>query len=139
MGERKQRILLVDDEPSIIKTVSKRLEVEGYEVFVAADGQEAMDKALSLHPDLIILDLMLPKMSGFDVCSKLKQDRKSQDIPIVVVFSGKASQEDADRCLQLGASACVAKGHGAAPLLAEIRARLDRQTSPPSGPPLASG
>ena len=68
MSERKWRILLVDDEPSILKVVGKRLEVEGYEVIVAADGEEAIEKAKQAHPDLIVLDLMLPKLNGINVC-----------------------------------------------------------------------
>ncbi len=121
MSERKLRVLLVDDEPSIIKTVGKRLELEGFEVLVATDGEEALAKAQTGHPDAIVLDLMLPKLSGFDVCAKLKQDQQSTDIPIITIFSGKASPEDATRCRQLGAAAYVPKGKGAAPLVEQLR------------------
>lgn len=124
MSDRKWRILLVDDEPSILKVVGKRLQVEGYDVIMAADGEEAMAKAQQERPDLIVLDLMLPKLSGFDVCSQLKKDRKSQDIPIITIFSGKGSSEDADRCRQAGAAAYVSKGHGAGPLIDQIKTLL---------------
>ena len=135
MSDRKWRILLVDDEPSILKVVGKRLQVEGYEVMMAVDGEDAMQKAQQDRPDIIVLDLMLPKLSGFDVCSRLKKDRKSQDIPIVTIFSGKGSSEDADRCRELGAAAYVSKGHGAGPLLDQIKALLkDYPIQPPGSP-----
>lgn len=127
MAQRKWRVLLVDDEPSIIKMVSKRLEVEGYEVSVAVDGQEAIEKARSLLPDLIILDLMLPKVNGFDVCAELKQHQRSQEIPIITVFSGDSNTADADRILDLGAAAYVTKGQGAAPLMEKVKSLLAGQ------------
>ena len=63
----KSRILLVDDEPSIVKMVGKRLEIEGFDVLVAVDGQEGLAKAQAEHPDLIILDLMLLKLNGYEI------------------------------------------------------------------------
>ena len=133
MSERKWRILLVDDEPSILKVVGKRLEVEGYEVIIAADGEEAIEKAKQAHPDLIVLDLMLPKLNGIDVCSQLKKDRRSQDIPIITIFSGKGSSEDAERCREAGAAAYVSKGHGANPLVEQIKTLLQEiPQQPPS-------
>jgi len=126
MSERKLRVLLVDDEPSLIKMVTKRLEVEGFEVLTAADGEEALAKAQAEHPDLIVLDLMLPKVSGFDVCAKLKQHQQSSDIPIIAIFSGKGSLEDAERCKQLGAAAYVSKSDGVKTLLEQARALLGK-------------
>ena len=67
----KCRILLVDDEPSIVKMVGKRLEIEGFEVLIAMDGQEGLTKAQQERPDLIILDLMLRKLNGYEVCTML--------------------------------------------------------------------
>lgn len=124
MSAARRRVLLVDDEPSIVKMVGKRLEVEGFDVIVATDGQEAIAKAEAEHPDLIILDLMLPKLSGFDVCAKLKAGQDSKDIPIVVMFSGKGEAGDEERCRELGAAAYVAKGQGAGPLMAQVNALL---------------
>ena len=124
MGERKYRVLLVDDEPSIIKTVSKRLEVAGFEVSVAMTGKEAVAKAQAEHPDVIVLDLMLPEMSGFDVCGTLKKDQQCSEIPVVVMFSGKGSEEDAERCRELGAAAYVTKTDGSQALIAQINALI---------------
>ena len=126
MAERKWRILLVDDEPSIIKMVGKRLEIEGFEVSVALDGEQALEKARTEHPDLIVLDLMLPKVDGFTICQTLKQHQTAREIPIIAIFSGKAQPEDAERCRKLGAAAYVPKGYGAAPLIEKIRSLLSQ-------------
>ena len=87
------RILLIDDEPSIIKMVSKRLDVEGFDVVVAMDGQEGLDKARSEKPDLIIVDVMMPKLNGYEICSTLKQDAQYRAIP-VMLFTAKAQEKD---------------------------------------------
>jgi len=125
------RILLVDDEPSIVKMVAKRLEVEGYEVLVAMDGQEALKVAQTEGPDLIILDLMLPKLNGYEVCTMLKQDTRYQRIP-VVMFSAKAQEKDEKLGLECGADAYVRKPFKAQELLDQIRALVNPvRLSPP--------
>jgi len=120
----KRRVLLVDDEISIIKTIGKRLEVEGYEVLIAMDGEEALKIARKECPDVIVLDLMLPKVDGFDVCKQLKQKGDYNEIPIITVFSGRGNDSDAQRCLDLGAAAYVTKGQGATPLIEKIQSLL---------------
>jgi two-component system alkaline phosphatase synthesis response regulator PhoP len=125
----KRRILLVDDEPSIVKMVGKRLEVEGFEVVVAIDGQEALTKAQGEHPDLIILDLMLPKLNGYEVCTMLKQDTRYQQIPIVM-FTAKAHEKDEKLGMECGANAFVRKPFRAQELLEHIR-RLIEATGQP--------
>lgn len=122
MTER-TRILLADDEPSIIKMVGKRLEIEGFEVLVAMDGQKALQRAQEESPDLIILDLMLPKLSGYTVCTTLKQDVRYQKIPIVM-FSAKAQEKDEQLGLACGANAYLRKPFKAQELLEQIRALI---------------
>ena len=122
MAER-HRILLVDDEPSIVKMVGKRLEVEGFEVLIAMDGQEGLDKARAERPDLIVLDLMLPKLNGYEVCTMLKQDTRYQGIP-VVLFTAKAQEKDEKLGMECGANAYVKKPFRAQELLEKIRALL---------------
>ena len=117
------RILLVDDEPSIVKMVGKRLEVEGFEVLIAIDGQEGLDKARAERPDLIVLDLMLPKLNGYEVCTMLKQDTRYQGIP-VVLFTAKAQEKDEKLGIECGANAYVKKPFRAQELLEKIRALL---------------
>ncbi len=120
MADTKRRILLVDDEPSVIKMVKKRLEIEGFEVSVAVDGEEAITKANAEHPDLVILDLMLPKLTGFEVCERLKGQDSTLEIPIVTIFTGRGREGDEERLRKLGAAAYVTKGKGAAELLEVI-------------------
>ena len=119
----KHRILLVDDEPSIVKMVGKRLEVEGFEVLIAMDGQEGLSKAQTGNPDLIVLDLMLPKLNGYEVCTMLKQDARYQKIP-VVLFTAKAQEKDEKLGMECGANAYVRKPFRAQELLDKIRSLL---------------
>ena len=125
----KHRILLVDDEPSIVKMVGKRLEVEGFDVVIAMDGQEGLAKAQAEHPDLIILDLMLPKLNGYEVCTMLKQDTRYQKIPIVL-FTAKAQDKDEKLGMECGANAYVRKPFRAQELLEKIRALLAESPQP---------
>jgi len=119
----KPRILLVDDEPSIVKMVGKRLEVEGFDVLVAMDGQEGLAKAQAEHPDLIVLDLMLPKLNGYEVCTLLKQDTRYQKIPIVL-FTAKTQEKDERLGVECGADAYVRKPFRAQELLEKIRSLI---------------
>ena len=118
------RILIAEDEPAISFGLELDLKTEGYDVEVVADGETAAQRGSSDAFDLIVLDLMLPKKDGFQVCAELKKDHTAKEIPIVAVFSGKGEQLDADRCKQLGAASYVSKGQGAAPLVAEIKTLL---------------
>ncbi len=117
------KILLVDDEPSIVKMVGKRLEVEGFSVMIAMDGQDALKKAQNDGPQLIILDVMLPKMNGYEVCTMLKQDARYQKIPIIM-FSAKAQAKDEVLGMECGANAYVRKPFQAKELLDQIRSLL---------------
>ena len=140
MGER-LRILLVDDEPSIVKMVGKRLEVEGFEVLIATDGQDGLDKARAESPDLIVLDLMLPKLNGYEICTMLKQDSRYQKIP-VVMFTAKAQEKDEKLGLECGANAYVRKPFRAQELLGKIRSLLPEApagSTPPAAPPPPQG
>ncbi len=125
----KHRILLVDDEPSIVKMVGKRLEVEGFDVLIAMDGQDGLAKAQAERPDLIILDLMLPKLNGFEVCTMLKQDTRYQKIPIIL-FTAKAQEKDEKMGLECGANAFVRKPFRAQELMEQIRALIAASAQP---------
>ncbi|GEM_PF-161809 len=118
------RILLVDDEPSIVKMVGKRLQVEGYETLVAMDGQEALEKVRLERPDLVILDLMLPKLNGYEVCAMLKKDPAFQKIPIMM-FTAKAQEKDERLGLDCGADAYLAKPFKAQDMLDKIKALVN--------------
>jgi len=104
----KKRILVVDDEIDLVGMLTIRLEANDYEVFAAYDGQEGLDKARALKPDLIILDLMLPKLDGFKVCRMLKFDEKYKQIPIIL-FTARAQESDVKLGKEVGADAYVTK------------------------------
>ncbi|MFQ6102856.1 MAG: response regulator transcription factor [Candidatus Glassbacteria bacterium] len=104
----KKRILIVDDEPSILETIKFHLEMSEYEVIPASDGMEALKLARAENPDLILLDLMLPRIDGYKVCKMLKMDRRFQRIP-VVMLTAKAGSVDEIEGYQSGADAYLKK------------------------------
>ncbi len=120
----KHRILLVDDEPSVVKIVSRRLEGEGFDVLVAMDGQEGLMKAQCERPDLIVLDVKLPKLTGYELCAALKRDPRYQKIP-VIMFTAKATEHDEKLAMESGANAFVQKPFRAQELLERIRALIE--------------
>lgn len=103
-----KRILVCDDDPLIQRLLQVNLEIEDYEVLLAGDGQEAFDVALAEHPDLIILDIMMPRMDGYQACRKLKETDEVKDIP-VVFLSAKVQEEDIEEGTALGAAAYLSK------------------------------
>jgi DNA-binding response OmpR family regulator len=118
-----KKILIVDDEPKIVMMVKNRLEASGYEVLTASDGQEGLDKARSQKPDLIILDVMLPKIDGYKVCRMLKFDEAYKKISIIM-FTARAQKEDEQLGKDVGADAYITKPFVAADLLAKIKELL---------------
>jgi len=121
----KKKILLVDDEKDLVRSVSFRLEDAGYDVIVAWDGQEALEKAKSEMPDLIILDLMLPKMNGYKVCGLLKADLRYNKIPILM-FTARAQEADRKMSEEVGANAYVTKPFEPEILFAKIEELLEK-------------
>lgn len=117
-----QKILVVDDEPKIVEIVSAYLKRDGYQVIAASNGKSALDLARSGHPDLLILDLMLPEISGWDVCRTL---RRESDVPIIMLT---ARDEATDKVvgLELGADDYVTKPFDAKELVSRVRAVLRR-------------
>lgn len=113
------KILVVDDEKNILRTVSLCLESAQHQVVTAVDGAVAVEKAFDEDPDLILLDLLLPRMNGFLVIEALKADARTASIPIVVV-SGKAQDEDVERALTLGADDFLVKPFSPAKLLERV-------------------
>ncbi len=103
-----EKILVVDDEPDIVDTIEFRLKSKGYKVISAYDGLEALEKARSEKPDLIVLDVMLPKMDGFQVCRLLKFDENFKDIPIVML-TAKTQESDKAAGTETGADEYMTK------------------------------
>ncbi len=121
-----KKILIVDDEPNIILMVGTRLKANGYEVISAEDGQAGLEKAQKESPDLIILDVMLPKMEGYKVCGFLKRDYRYAKIP-VLMFTAKAQPEDMDLAKQMGADAYLVKPFKPEELLAKVAELLPKE------------
>ncbi len=121
-----KKILLVDDEPDIISMLKLRLEASGYDVITAADGNIAYDKAKSELPDLVILDLMLPGMDGYQVCRLLKFNEKYRHIPIIML-TAKSQKDDKDWGQKVGADFYLTKPFDAAELLNKIKELLDKK------------
>ena len=121
-GRRKQRILVVDDEPTFIDVLTISLEAEGYEVITAIDGFEALERFRATKPDLILLDLMLPRISGVDVCRDI---RGSSNVPIIMV-TAKSSELDVVVGLEVGADDYITKPYRIRELVARVRATLRR-------------
>jgi len=119
-------ILVVDDEPTLVATLKYNLEREQYKVITARDGASAIDLARAAAPDLIILDLMLPEMDGFEVCRVL---RKSLSVPILML-TAKGTEVDKVVGLELGADDYVTKPFGMSELMARVRALLRRIQKP---------
>ena len=121
-----KRVLVVDDEQNIVDILRFNLEKEGYEVFTASDGLEGLAQARSCDPDLILLDVMMPEMDGFQVCEKLRSEDKLT--PIIMLT---AREEEADRVmgLELGADDYVSKPFSVRELMARVRTNIRRQAA----------
>ncbi len=123
--EQKAKILVVDDNPDVRFLVGARLRMNGYEVVTAEDGESAIEISLQEKPALLLLDLGLPNMTGFEVCRTLKANPSTRAIPIIVL-SAKSQQTDRDRAFELGAEGYMVKPCAPGPLLGEIRNLLER-------------
>ncbi len=121
----KTRILLVDDEPDLVQLVALRLQAAGYAVTAAYDGQQGLDQAKKSRPDLIILDLMLPKMDGYKICRLLKFDERYKSVPILI-FTARAQAEDVKLAMDCGADAYLTKPFEAPVLLGKLAELLQK-------------
>jgi two-component system alkaline phosphatase synthesis response regulator PhoP len=136
MSEKAQRILVVEDDLAILTGLSMNLKFEGYEVLQAQDGRAGLAKALDEAPDLVVLDIMLPELNGYEVLKELR--RRGRDTP-VVVLSAKGLEPDKILGLNLGADDYVVKPFGLQELLARIKAVLRRRYPQSGTPPVTFG
>jgi len=123
MPDKSKKIVIVEDEPSLVFTLQDTLENEGYRVFVVEDGEEAVDVVKKQNPDLMLLDLMLPGMSGYDVCKKVRE--LNYTFPIIIL-TARDQEIDKVTGLNIGADDYMTKPFGVKELLARIQARLRR-------------
>lgn len=104
------KILFIEDDPLIVKIYTTRLTADGYEVFSAENGEDGLKVAEEVMPDLIVLDIMMPKLDGFAVLTQLRQNEKTKDIP-VLVYSNLAQEEEMKRAKTLGATEFIVKAN----------------------------
>lgn len=124
------RILIVDDEPSIVISLQYLMRREGYEVAVAGDGEAALQAIEAGPPDLVILDVMMPKLNGFDVCRRIRAEERWKGVR-VLMLTAKGREVEMARGLELGADAYVTKPFSTKELVAEIRRLLlPREVAP---------
>jgi DNA-binding response OmpR family regulator len=122
-----RRILIVDDEPNIVTSLEFLMRESSYEVRVARDGEEALRRAESFLPDLILLDVMMPQRSGFEVCRKIRENPALRDVKIVML-TAKGRDVEKYRGLNLGANAYVTKPFSTKELMNTVRGLLDART-----------
>jgi two-component system phosphate regulon response regulator PhoB len=123
----KAKILVVDDEPEAVELVEFNLQQAGFETVTAADGAEALKKARSALPSLVVLDLMLPEVDGLDVCKMLRRDPATRAIPIIMV-TAKAAEIDRILGLELGADDYLTKPFSPRELVLRVRKIVERST-----------
>jgi DNA-binding response OmpR family regulator len=129
--DRRTRILIIEDEPAMVAGLRDNFEYEGYDVISAGDGVEGLDRALADDPDLVVLDVMMPLMSGLDVCKQLKARQPS--IPIIML-TARSQEIDKVVGLELGADDYVTKPFSIRELIARVKAVLRRVSQPPVAP-----
>ena len=126
-AEPSVKILVVEDEPNMVQGLRDNFEFEGYEVITASDGVEGLQKALDESPDLVVLDVMMPRMSGLEVCKQLRAKRAS--LPIIML-TARGQEVDKVVGLELGADDYVTKPFSIRELLARVKAILRRVAAP---------
>jgi two-component system, OmpR family, alkaline phosphatase synthesis response regulator PhoP len=119
-----KRILVVDDEPHLIRSLSFVLNKAGYEISTAADGEEALIKLVEFKPELIFLDIMIPKKNGYEVCETIRKMPEYKDI-YIIVLSAKGGDIDREKALGLGANEFLSKPFSPLNVLAQIQTTLN--------------
>ncbi len=128
VGNNRKKILLVDDTRTVILFEKMLLAGEGFDIRCAYNGQEALDLVHEDPPDLILLDLLMPVMDGYEVCDRLKNDPATSNIPIIVV-STRSSEESVERCLSIGADYYIFKPINKLELLEKMFSALGNKRS----------
>jgi DNA-binding response OmpR family regulator len=124
-----KKILIADDEPSIVAAVEFLLQRSGYEVHVARDGDEALKLVEATHPDLVLLDVMMPQKSGYEVCKRIRERADWRHIKIIML-SAKGRDAEVSRGLSMGADIYVTKPFSTRELMDKIKGLLAQNTEP---------
>lgn len=121
---RGDRILVVDDDPSILETLTTMLRFKGYVTEVAANGRRALEAMKEFEPDLVLLDIMLPDIDGYEICRRIKSDPLTSDIPVLIV-SARTRREEVVNLLELGANDYITKPFFLDEVIARVRTNLE--------------
>ncbi len=132
------RLLVIEDEPSQVELLRYNLTKQGFDVRVAMDGEEGVDAAREDPPDLILLDWMLPNLSGIEVCRQLRRDRATREVPIIML-TARSEERDKVRGLDVGADDYVTKPYSVKELIARVRAALRRPAARVADSKLVNG
>ena len=124
-----RKILIADDEPSIVAAVEYLLQRSGYEVHVARNGDEALKLVEATHPDLVLLDVMMPQKSGYEVCMRIRERADWRHIKIIML-SAKGRDAEVSKGLSMGADIYVTKPFSTRELMDKIKGLLDQNTEP---------
>jgi DNA-binding response OmpR family regulator len=124
MAPGKKRVLVCDDDPVILRLLQVNLELEGYEALLAHHGEKAVEVATAEHPDLVILDIMMPRMDGYQACERIKSNDLTKDIP-VIFLSAKAQPSDVETGRKYGVDEYLTKPFDPGELL-EVVGRLTK-------------
>lgn len=132
------KVLVADDEPDILEIVRYNLEAEGYEVFTASNGEEALQRARALKPDLVVLDVMMPRRTGMDVCRNLRSDAVFHDT-LILMLTALNDELSQVRGLEYGADDYISKPVSPRVLVSRVNALLRRKARPAEDAPLQLG
>ena len=121
-----KKVLIVDDEPNIVISLEFLMEREGFEVAVARDGSEALERIRSGRPDLVVLDVMMPKLNGFEVCQAVRADPELAGT-LIVMLTAKGREAEMNKGLALGADAYIAKPFSTRDLVTRVKSLLEER------------
>jgi CheY-like chemotaxis protein len=124
--ENRPRILIADDNPQGVELLEAYLGSKEYEIFTAADGEETLAQVRRCHPDLILLDIMMPKISGFEVCKRLRADPSTRDLGVIMI-TALDQTTDIDKAVEAGTNDFVTKPISKSALILRVRALLAAQ------------
>ena len=127
-------VLVVDDDPVILKLLEVNFEMEGFQVVRAADGAEGLERAREVRPDIVVLDVMMPRMTGYEVAKALREDDGTAHIPIIFV-TARAQSSDVERGMELGVEDYVTKPFDPLDLIDRVNTLLARRDADADGDP----
>lgn len=122
-----KRVLIAEDEPNIVESLTFLLERAGFDVAVEVDGRQALDSALADVPDVLILDVMLPELDGYEILRRLRADRRAETLPILML-TAKGQREDRERAIDFGADLFITKPFANSEIVAAVQRLAYRES-----------